>query len=118
MLRPAQPAEIVAGAGGAKVMLLGGAPMDGPRHIWWNFVSSRKERIEQAKADWKENRFAKVPGDPEFIPLPVNRLGRTDIAAAARIVETADRLRHHLLGQPQDGARHKIVNTMVARKTT
>jgi redox-sensitive bicupin YhaK (pirin superfamily) len=60
----------VAGGGGAKVMLLGGAPMDGPRHIWWNFVSSSKERIEKAKADWKENRFAKVPGDPEFIPLP------------------------------------------------
>ena len=66
----AQPAEIVAGAGGAKVMLLGGAPMDGPRHIWWNFVSSSKERIEKAKADWREGRFAKVPGDPEFIPLP------------------------------------------------
>jgi redox-sensitive bicupin YhaK (pirin superfamily) len=70
VLRAAQPAEIVAGAGGAKAMLLGGAPMDGPRHIWWNFVSSTKERIEQAKADWREGRFAKVPGDPEFIPLP------------------------------------------------
>jgi redox-sensitive bicupin YhaK (pirin superfamily) len=70
VLIPGQPAEIVAGVGGAKVMLLGGAPMDGPRHIWWNFVSSSKERIEKAKADWKENRFAKVPGDPEFIPLP------------------------------------------------
>ena len=46
------------------------APLDGPRHIWWNFVSSSKERIEQAKADWKEGRFAKVPGDKEFIPLP------------------------------------------------
>ena len=51
-------------------MLLGGAPLDGPRHIWWNFVSSSKERIEQAKADWKEGRFARVPGDKEFIPLP------------------------------------------------
>jgi len=63
-------AGLVAGADGAKLMLLGGAPMDGPRHMWWNFVSSSKERIEQAKADWKEGRFAKVPGDPEFIPLP------------------------------------------------
>jgi hypothetical protein len=62
--------ELVAGARGAKAMLLGGAAMDGPRHIWWNFVSSSKERIEKAKADWKEGRFAKVPGDPEFIPLP------------------------------------------------
>ena len=53
------------------VMLLGGATMDGPRHIWWNFVSSSKERIEQAKADWKSGRFDIVPGDDkEFIPLP------------------------------------------------
>lgn len=70
VLSPAQPAEIVAGVDGAKVMLLGGAPMDGPRHIWWNFVSSSKERIEKAKADWRDGRFAKVPGDAEFIPLP------------------------------------------------
>lgn len=70
VLRAAQPAEIVAGADGAKLMLLGGAPIDGPRHIWWNFVSSTRERIEKAKADWREDRFAKVPGDPEFIPLP------------------------------------------------
>jgi redox-sensitive bicupin YhaK (pirin superfamily) len=53
------------------LVLLGGAAMDGPRHIWWNFVSSRKERIEQAKADWKSARFDTVPGDAvEFIPLP------------------------------------------------
>jgi hypothetical protein len=52
-------------------VILGGAPMDGPRHIWWNFVSSRKERIEQAKAEWKAGHFGKVPGDEiEFIPLP------------------------------------------------
>jgi hypothetical protein len=45
--------------------------MDGPRHIWWNFVSSRKERIEEAKAEWAAGRFGKVPGDEiEFIPLP------------------------------------------------
>jgi redox-sensitive bicupin YhaK (pirin superfamily) len=55
----------------ARLVLLGGAAMDGPRHIWWNFVSSRKERIEQAKADWKLARFDTVPGDDkEFIPLP------------------------------------------------
>jgi redox-sensitive bicupin YhaK (pirin superfamily) len=52
-------------------MILGGAAMDGPRHIWWNFVSSRKERIEQAKAEWAAGHFGKVPGDEiEFIPLP------------------------------------------------
>ena len=45
------------------LMLLGGEPMDGPRHIWWNFVSSRKDRIEQAKAEWTAGHFQKVPGD-------------------------------------------------------
>jgi redox-sensitive bicupin YhaK (pirin superfamily) len=54
----------------ARLLLLGGEPMDGPRHIWWNFVSSRTDRIEQAKADWKAGRFAPVPGETEFIPLP------------------------------------------------
>jgi redox-sensitive bicupin YhaK (pirin superfamily) len=54
----------------ARLMLIGGEPMDGPRHIWWNFVSSRKERIEQAKAEWKSGRFDTVPGEHEFIPLP------------------------------------------------
>jgi len=55
----------------AHIVVVGGAAMDGPRHIWWNFVSSRKERIEAAKADWKAGRFALVPGDTtEFIPLP------------------------------------------------
>ena len=45
--------------------------MDGPRYLFWNFVSSSRERIEQAKADWKAGRFAKVPGDEtEFISLP------------------------------------------------
>ncbi|QCK86390.1 pirin family protein [Phreatobacter aquaticus] len=55
----------------ARLILCGGATMDGPRHIWWNFVSSSLERIEQAKADWKQKRFDTVPGDEEeFIPLP------------------------------------------------
>jgi redox-sensitive bicupin YhaK (pirin superfamily) len=54
-----------------RLALVGGAAMDGPRHIWWNFVSSSKERIEQAKADWRAGHFGKVPGDElEFIPLP------------------------------------------------
>ena len=47
-----------------------GETADGPRYIWWNFVSARKERIEQAKADWAAGRFAPVPGETEFIPLP------------------------------------------------
>lgn len=54
----------------ARIMLIGGAPLDGPRYIWWNFVSSSQERIEQAARDWREGRFPKVPGDEvEFIPL-------------------------------------------------
>ena len=55
---------------GARLMLLGGAVMDGPRFIWWNFVAASRERIEQAKADWREGRFPPVPGDHERIPLP------------------------------------------------
>ncbi|HEX5707706.1 MAG TPA: pirin family protein [Pyrinomonadaceae bacterium] len=54
----------------ARLMLLGGATSDGPRHIWWNFVSSSRERIEQAKEDWREQRFAPVPEETERIPLP------------------------------------------------
>ncbi|MEQ8816063.1 MAG: pirin family protein [Thalassobaculum sp.] len=55
----------------ARVLVLGGEPMDGPRFIWWNFVASSREKIEAAKADWQARRFAIVPGDEqEFIPLP------------------------------------------------
>jgi hypothetical protein len=63
--------QMITAHGAARVMLLGGAALDGPRHLWWNFVSSSKERIERAKADWKAGRFGKIPGDDvEFIPLP------------------------------------------------
>jgi len=54
----------------ARLLLLGGEPLEGPRHIWWNFVSSSRERIEQAKADWRDGLFPKVPDETEFIPLP------------------------------------------------
>jgi redox-sensitive bicupin YhaK (pirin superfamily) len=55
----------------SRLIVIGGAPLDGQRHIYWNFVASTRERIEQAKADWKAGRFATVPGDDrEFIPLP------------------------------------------------
>jgi len=53
-----------------KAMLLGGEPLDAHRHMWWNFVSSSKDRIEQAKADWREGRFGVIAGETEFIPLP------------------------------------------------
>lgn len=57
-----------------RLMLMGGEPMDGPRHIWWNFVSSDPERIAAAKEDWRQGRFAAVPGDEEEVtPLPDNR---------------------------------------------
>ncbi|HLL30870.1 MAG TPA: pirin family protein [Allosphingosinicella sp.] len=56
---------------GAHVMMCGGAPLDGPRHVWWNFVSSSRDRINQAKEDWRSGRFVLPPDDPdEFIPLP------------------------------------------------
>jgi redox-sensitive bicupin YhaK (pirin superfamily) len=61
---------VIAAPRGARLMLLGGEPMDGPRHIWWNFVSSSKERIEAAKADWKAGRFPPVAGDGEVVALP------------------------------------------------
>ena len=54
----------------ARVMLLGGAKMDGDRHIWWNFVASSRELMEDAKTRWREQRFAPVPGETEYIPLP------------------------------------------------
>jgi redox-sensitive bicupin YhaK (pirin superfamily) len=58
----------------ARVMLFGGAPLDGPRHIWWNFVSSSKDRIERAKQEWRDMAFGTIPGDDqEFIPLPEDR---------------------------------------------
>jgi redox-sensitive bicupin YhaK (pirin superfamily) len=69
VLRPGDRISVLA-LSNARLMLIGGEPMDGPRHIWWNFVSSRKERIDSAKADWKAGKFARVPGDEEFIPLP------------------------------------------------
>lgn len=70
VFRPGDRISILANSQ-ARLMIVGGEPMDGPRHIWWNFVSSSKERIEQAKADWRQGRFDTVPGDAaEFIPLP------------------------------------------------
>lgn len=62
---------VVSSEGGAHFMLFGGASLGSKRYIWWNFVSSSKERIEQAKEEWKTGRFDIVPGDEqEFIPLP------------------------------------------------
>ena len=76
VFRPGDRVSVRAGDQGARIMLLGGATMDGPRHIWWNFVASSKERIEAAKeawraGDWAHGRFRLPPGDQaEFIPAP------------------------------------------------
>lgn len=69
VLRPGEAITVLA-LGPVQLLLLGGAALDGPRHVWWNFVSSSTERIEQAKEDWREGRLGHVPGETEFIPLP------------------------------------------------
>jgi redox-sensitive bicupin YhaK (pirin superfamily) len=70
ILKPQHPVVIQASTQ-ARFMLFGGEPMEGPRYIWWNFVSSRLERIEAAKEEWANGRFDTVPGDEnDFIPLP------------------------------------------------
>ncbi|AKU92978.1 pirin family protein [Vulgatibacter incomptus] len=69
VLKPGQTVAVKA-ASDARLMLLGGPPMDGSRHVWWNFVSSSRERIERAKADWQAGRIGQVPGETEWIPLP------------------------------------------------
>lgn len=66
----ARTSVMARGLADCRFMLLGGEPVDGPRHLWWNFVASDPARIERAKADWQAGRFAAVPGETEFIPLP------------------------------------------------
>ncbi len=63
--------ELKAGANGARLMLFGGDPLDGPRLIDWNFVATRRELIDAAKEAWRAQQFDKVPGETEWIPLPV-----------------------------------------------
>ena len=69
IFRPGGPIALRANQS-ARLMVLGGSALEGPRHIWWNFVSSRPERIEEAKEAWRQGRFTAVPGESEFIPLP------------------------------------------------
>ena len=68
VFRPGDRISILA-LSNARLMLIGGEPMDSRRYVWWNFVSSRKERVEQAAEDWRAGRFDSVPGETEFIPL-------------------------------------------------
>lgn len=71
VFRPGDAITLEGGQGGCHVMLFGGAALSSKRHIWWNFVSSSKDRIEMAKEEWRTGRFDIVPGDEEeFVPLP------------------------------------------------
>ena len=72
ILRRGAVASLSAGSA-AHVMVCGGATLEGDRIVWWNFVSSSRERIEQAKRDWRDGRFESVPGEDDIIPLPTNR---------------------------------------------
>jgi redox-sensitive bicupin YhaK (pirin superfamily) len=69
VLTPAMASSVVAPEG-ARFVVIGGAALEGHRHIWWNFVSSSRERIEQAKQDWTAQRMGKIPGEQEWMPLP------------------------------------------------
>lgn len=69
VFRPGDPISVKA-TKPSRMMFLGGTALEGPRYIWWNFVSSSQERIEQAKEDWKMARFGAVPDETDFIPLP------------------------------------------------
>jgi redox-sensitive bicupin YhaK (pirin superfamily) len=76
VLKPKAEVTLAArGSAPARVMLLGGEPMDGPRYLSWNFVASSEDRIEQAREDWRKMAFPRVPGETEFIPLP-DTMGR------------------------------------------
>jgi len=78
VLAPGAAMRLSTDAGG-RVMLLGGEAFKTRRYVWWNFVSSRRERIDQAKADWSEGRFPKVPGaEKEWIPIPAKPLTRSE----------------------------------------
>jgi redox-sensitive bicupin YhaK (pirin superfamily) len=70
---PLQLRSAASKGAGTRWVVVGGAPLDGPRHMWWNFVSSRKERIVQAARDWEAQTMGQVPGETEFIPLPEQR---------------------------------------------
>jgi hypothetical protein len=72
VFEPGQAVRL-AGVGATRVAIVGGEPLDGPRYLWWNFVSSRRERILQASADWEAQRMGAIADDPEFIPLPATR---------------------------------------------
>jgi len=93
VFRPSDRVSMTARDQGARVMLLGGATLEGPRHIWWNFVASNQEKIDAAKeawraGDWEHGRFQLPPTDnSEFIPLPEKRLSKRGASRLWRCVE-------------------------------
>ncbi|MFT3914655.1 MAG: pirin family protein [Anaeromyxobacteraceae bacterium] len=76
VLRPGAEVVLLAAASPARVAVLGGEPLDGPRHLWWNFVATSTERLRAAARAWEEGRFAEVPGEGERVPLPDQALPR------------------------------------------
>lgn len=70
---PGQATQLAAGDSAVRLMVIGGDALDAPRHMWWNFVSSRKDRIVQAAADWEAQAMGQVPGEVEWIALPERR---------------------------------------------
>jgi hypothetical protein len=83
VLRAGGTIRLTAGSDGARVLLLGGAPLDGHRTVWWNFVASSRERLQRAAEDWRAGRFAPVPDESEFIPLPETPIPGAAAEAAA-----------------------------------
>ena len=79
----------------SRLMFLGGAALEGPRYLWWNFVSSRKERIEEAKQEWKTGRFAIIPGDDERIYPAAGELIRRALRADRAPGAAGSRCRQH-----------------------
>lgn len=77
VLKPGEKGTLTSAKGG-RIMLMGGEDFPTARRVWWNFVSSRQDRIDQAAADWAEGRFPIVPNDPEFIPMPEMPLTNSD----------------------------------------
>jgi redox-sensitive bicupin YhaK (pirin superfamily) len=77
VLKPGEKGTLKSAKGG-RIMLMGGEDFPTARRVWWNFVSSRQDRIDQAAADWAEGRFPIVPNDPEFIPMPETPLTNSD----------------------------------------
>ena len=73
VMEAGQPMRLVAGDSAVRLMVIGGDALDAPRHMWWNFVSSRKDRIVQAASDWEAQAMGQVPGEIEWIPLPEHR---------------------------------------------